>query len=130
MSYKTIYSTIDGEIKLCKKLGDAQVASILAGDPTLAVLNRAVDGIGVNRINPVTLAVERKPVFTPAISDLIRQRRVFLLNGSDWTQMPDSPLSESKRAEWAAYRQALRDLPDDQGSVNSFDEVVWPTPPQ
>ena len=30
---------------------------------------------------------------------------------SDWTQVPDSPLSDSKKAEWKTYRQTLRDLP-------------------
>ena len=28
----------------------------------------------------------------------------------DWTQAPDSPLSDEKKKEWATYRQALRDL--------------------
>ena len=28
----------------------------------------------------------------------------------DWTQAPDSPLSDTKKAEWATYRQKLRDL--------------------
>jgi len=32
------------------------------------------------------------------------------LADSDWTQAPDSPLSDTKKAEWATYRQALRDL--------------------
>ena len=32
------------------------------------------------------------------------------LTDSDWTQAPDSPLSEEKKKEWATYRQALRDL--------------------
>ena len=32
------------------------------------------------------------------------------LTDSDWTQAPDSPLSDTKKAEWATYRQALRDL--------------------
>lgn len=39
-----------------------------------------------------------------------RRRRDQLLAASDWTQLPDSPLSEQERAEWAVYRQALRDL--------------------
>ena len=30
---------------------------------------------------------------------------------SDWTQLPDSPLSSTKKTEWATYRQTLRDLP-------------------
>ena len=32
------------------------------------------------------------------------------LADSDWTQAPDSPLSDEKKKEWATYRQALRDL--------------------
>tara|TARA_X000001382_G_scaffold89746_1_gene64375 strand:+ start:359 stop:577 length:219 start_codon:yes stop_codon:yes gene_type:complete len=32
------------------------------------------------------------------------------LTDSDWTQAPDSPLSDTKKAEWATYRQKLRDL--------------------
>ena len=43
--------------------------------------------------------------------DEFRAKRDRLLEASDWTQMPDSPLSDSKKAEWATYRQALRDLP-------------------
>jgi hypothetical protein len=34
-----------------------------------------------------------------------------LLRDSDWTQMPDVPLSKEKKKEWKDYRQALRDLP-------------------
>ena len=43
--------------------------------------------------------------------DRMRQERNALLAQSDWTQMADSPLSNSKKAEWATYRQALRDFP-------------------
>lgn len=130
MSYKTIYNTITGDIKLCRKISDAQVQRILSEDATLAVLNRAVDGTDVNRINPTTGAVERKPQSAANIPGLIRERRAFLLAGSDWTQVTDSPLTQSQKTAWATYRQALRDLPDDQGSVNSFADVAWPTPPQ
>ena len=42
----------------------------------------------------------------------MRQWRDILLMQSDWTQMADSPLSETKRNEWKVYRQALRDFPD------------------
>jgi len=41
----------------------------------------------------------------------MRLHRDRLLAGSDWTQMPDSPLTDEQRAAWAAYRQALRDAP-------------------
>tara|TARA_Y100000004_G_C8665439_1_gene307007 strand:- start:26 stop:259 length:234 start_codon:yes stop_codon:yes gene_type:complete len=43
----------------------------------------------------------------------MRNKRNALLAQSDWTQMADSPLSDSKKQEWATYRQALRDFPSD-----------------
>ena len=45
--------------------------------------------------------------------DQMRAWRDDLLRQSDWTQMSDSPLSDSKKQEWATYRQALRDFPSD-----------------
>tara|TARA_R100001460_G_scaffold39764_1_gene74686 strand:+ start:11342 stop:11716 length:375 start_codon:yes stop_codon:yes gene_type:complete len=41
----------------------------------------------------------------------LRKRRNGYLSDSDWTQTLDTPLSETKKAEWATYRQTLRDLP-------------------
>ena len=38
----------------------------------------------------------------------IRNTRLYLLQSCDWTVGVDSPLSDSKKAEWATYRQALR----------------------
>ena len=40
----------------------------------------------------------------------LREYRNNLLEQSDWTVIPDSPLSDSKKAEWKTYRQALRDI--------------------
>ena len=56
----------------------------------------------------------------------LRRRRNDLLAASDWTQMQDAPLSEAGRAEWAAYRQALRDLPE---TITDPAAVEWPVPP-
>lgn len=128
--FKTIYDKTTGEILSCRRMSEEQLQSLLANNPNWDVLRRAVDGIGKNRVNLQTLKIEPIPVIQPSIANLIRERRRFLLEGSDWSQLPDNGLSNERRAAWAAYRQALRDLPDDQGSVNSFEEVVWPTPPQ
>lgn len=48
-------------------------------------------------------------------SALVRVERDKLLAASDWTQLQDSPLSVEKMLQWSAYRQALRDLPDQPG---------------
>lgn len=37
--------------------------------------------------------------------------RWILLNESDWTQVPDNPMSAENKALWAEFRQMLRDLP-------------------
>jgi hypothetical protein len=55
----------------------------------------------------------------------IRNQRNQLLSESDWTQIPDAP--SAKKAEWAAYRQALRDFPST--IVDPRDSVVWPSAP-
>ncbi len=57
--------------------------------------------------------------------DDVRFTRNQLIAATDWTQLPDSPLSEEKRAEWATYRQALRDITN-TADVNN---IVWPEKP-
>lgn len=59
----------------------------------------------------------------------VRNLRDFYLTSSDWTQMSDSPLSTAKKAEWATYRQALRDMPTSNSDVTDESEVVWPNKP-
>ena len=41
----------------------------------------------------------------------MRRMRDDMLKQSDWSQMPDSPLTDAQRQAWATYRQALRDFP-------------------
>jgi len=65
----------------------------------------------------------------PPTLTLLRERRDRLLNMCDWTQMPDSPLSDTKKAEWATYRQKLRDLPLDYSDSDNYGSVNWPTKP-
>jgi len=59
----------------------------------------------------------------------IRSLRSYLLQKSDWTQLPDAALSAGKKSEWAAYRQTLRDMPETFGSATSVLEVTTPTEP-
>jgi hypothetical protein len=127
--HRTLYEKTTGKIVSCANLSDAQLNKLLAEQPDLDYINLYTTGI---KNIAVDLTTKKLMKVTPIqnIPGLIRQRRIGLLSSSDWTQTLDSPLSEAKRAEWAAYRQALRDLPDEQGGVNSIDDVVWPTQPQ
>jgi hypothetical protein len=65
---------------------------------------------------------------TPIIPDAnyIRAARNAVLKSSDWRIMSDSPLSNSKKAEWKTFRQALRDIPAQSGFPTN---VTWPSKP-
>lgn len=39
-----------------------------------------------------------------------RSKRNRLLASSDWTQLPDVDLTTAEKARWITYRQALRDM--------------------
>ena len=64
---------------------------------------------------------------TPSASYQARALRNIKLTESDWTQGEDSPLSDSKKAEWKTYRQALRNF--DHSAVTTNHGIVWPTKP-
>lgn len=53
----------------------------------------------------------------------VRRRRDGFLSHSDWTQLPDVPLT-TKEA-WATYRQELRDITTQTDPLN----IIWPTAP-
>jgi hypothetical protein len=57
---------------------------------------------------------------------VVRTDRDKLLYGCDWTQGNDTPLDTSEVTAWATYREALRNIPQDQS--DPF-EITWPTPP-
>lgn len=56
----------------------------------------------------------------------LRAERDRLLVASDWTQLPDVALSNEDKLIWQAYRQALRDVPQQEGAPW---DVVWPEAP-
>ncbi len=56
----------------------------------------------------------------------LRLRRNEKLTNCDWTRLDDNGLSNSKKAEWATYRQALRDLP---ANTSDSKNPTWPTKP-
>ena len=60
---------------------------------------------------------------------LLRSQRAQFLAYSDWTQVPDSPLTADARTEWQLYRQKLRDLPNDYATITSLEQVNFPSAP-
>ena len=66
----------------------------------------------------------------------LRSERDNLLLSSDFTQLGDIGLSESKKTEWINYRQALRDITKtaspkllEELPVLDLSSVTFPTKP-
>ena len=77
-------------------------------------------------------SVEAIPEKTPEevkaeASAQVRAQRDALLAVSDHLVMPDYPLTDEQREAVKAYRQALRDVPQQDGFPL---EVVWPKKPE
>ena len=58
-----------------------------------------------------------------AQAESVRSQRTQLLKDSDWTQVADAPVDKTA---WAAYRQALRDVPTQAGFPW---DIQWPVEP-
>ena len=75
---------------------------------------------GVKTIKETPVDEYERPKVDP---DDVRRKRDKLLVACDWTQVADAPVDQ---ASWAAYRQALRDVPAQSGFP---DNVTWPDKP-
>lgn len=62
---------------------------------------------------------------TDILTARMRIQRDLLLAASDWTQTADNPTGNA--AEWATYRQQLRDFP---ATWTPGPEANFPEPPQ
>jgi hypothetical protein len=67
----------------------------------------------------------QRSIDNSSLLDGVRRTRNLLLDKSDWTQLSDNALSDAKRAEWASYRQQLRDITN----TAELDDIVWPIQP-
>jgi hypothetical protein len=99
--------------------------------PDVLTRTGLTDQVGLTQLGYVEIV---EPPSAPEITQEqiqagIRGLRSYLLEKSDWTQLPDAALSAEKKSEWATYRQALRDMPETFGSATSVLEVTAPTEP-
>lgn len=62
-----------------------------------------------------------------ALAVEIRAERDKLLTETDWTQVLDAPISAECREAFRVYRQALRDITEQEGFPEN---VIWPVKPE
>ena len=63
--------------------------------------------------------------FKDAVDKALKARSQLLLS-SDWTQLPNGPLTLEQQQTWATYRQALRDITKQSGYPFN---IIWPSAP-
>lgn len=83
-----------------------------------------------NQYHNWDLATESWVLDTTALFVALRETRNAALTVSDWTQIPDAPLTTEQKAAWSTYRQALRDVPANNTNITDLSQVTWPTEPQ
>jgi hypothetical protein len=84
------------------------------------------DGEFVSVVQVESLTAEEIQSAKDSAMANIRGQRDRLLSACDWTQLPDCSIP--KKAEWATYRQALRDLPESVEDARTFSN--WPKDPE
>lgn len=85
-------------------------------------INVSIDKLDDYELN----SKHKEALINEVIWEPVRLKRDRLIRDTDWTQMTDAPLTPEKKAEFLAYRQALRDIPQ---TYSNPDDVVWPTKP-
>jgi hypothetical protein len=83
------------------------------------------DGQFVSMVQVESLTADEIQSAKDSAMDQIRGQRNQLLKDCDWTQITDCTIL--KKAEWATYRQALRDLPSTITEPRTFAD--WPHNP-
>jgi len=101
-----------------------EVESLDSFTPEHGVLVKMSDEIGIGYFNYDGTWKMKREYIEPSIIEI----RNKLLLESDISMLPDNyaKLSDEEKKEWANYRQALRDLPTQEGFPW---EITWPKKP-
>ena len=137
MKHYVIYDPTTGDILSCVQAPEEQFPKEgpLADGSGLAVRYGkaepdAMRVLGGRIISKTNAAIQNHGVQQIRQSFIAERHR--LLASSDWTQVPDVPMTEGLRQRWRDYRQALRDLPSllDWAAITSFSDIPWPLQPE
>lgn len=84
-----------------------------------------IDGVWTQNYVVSELDPEASAEKIKAQWDVVRAERNKLIAACDWTQLSDAALTNLQTAEWALYRQALRDITTQGDPFN----INWPVSP-
>lgn len=126
---RILYDTNTGAIISCRSIPDHMLDRNIAKRPNTAYINGYINDISTKKINLSDLSIVDKADDTDW-NQYMRQHRNGRLKATDWTQVPDSPLTTAQKTAWQTYRQSLRDLPDTLGNISSQADIIWPDAPE
>lgn len=101
---------------------DNNVEENVETNPTL------VNGVWTQTWNTVALSAEEIAALAAGQESGMRARRNRRISSSDWTQLEDTPLTADQKADYAIYRQELRDITTHANWPNLVD-TDWPEDP-
>ena len=127
MNTYTFYNAVTGDVMFVSKLrrvNDAELTKQSLSDCDFIEGEYPADIWRFQNGKPVKISdAQLSQAMLERQWGLLRSQRDAMLAACDWTQVPDAPVDQ---AAWAAYRQALRDLPSNTVDPANPD---WPTPP-
>ena len=82
-----------------------------------------IDGAWVLKYEIIEKSDDEIAEYDAAKANAMRGKRNNLLAETDWTQTVDAPVNQ---AAWAVYRQALRDITEQEGFPHN---IQWPVSP-
>ena len=129
MNKYIIYASDTGVIKSVITTGSDPALDVPDGFDYIECYE-SVEGMAVDTETQTLIEADIDLPFVLSDAGIRKRRRNELLSQSDWTQFADSPLSDTKKAEWATYRQALRDLPQQYPDAITNDDIIWQTKPR
>tara|TARA_R110000765_G_scaffold299659_1_gene394479 strand:- start:864 stop:1250 length:387 start_codon:yes stop_codon:yes gene_type:complete len=124
----SIYLTATGQIIQNRSIISASDMDVLSSD--FGYVEGSHTPV-VNRWNGSAVVAYLPPYVAGSNEAAVRAERSRLLELSDWTVATDTALTDSKKAEWVTYRQALRDIMGSytDSAANDLASVTFPTRP-
>jgi hypothetical protein len=92
--------------------------------PETAKITREQNGTYTFTLDNEAVKIRNRYLLTDMLTERNKQ-----LAASDWTQIPDSPITDEQKQLWRTYRQALRDFPNTYTGDHNDWRASFPTKP-
>ena len=108
---------------------DFSIGKVFEGEypPEAAVWCNTRGDCSIQQVDGKYQIVENPPVSIGVLAENVRSERDRRLAETDYYMMPDYPSDPNNIEEMKVYRQALRDIPKQEGFPSKF---AWPDVPK